>query len=126
MTVLALASSVAAFASSFANSPVISANPYASLQNGNAYLQQGIPLLLRYHGLTTGDQRQSFGFPQRNYGFRAATATTHHRFASSSTDLFQYGLDAHLAAGAFAAYRDFGSGAAPSNTTNPDNGFIGV
>lgn len=100
-----------------ANSPVISANPYASLQNGNAYLQQGIPLLLEYHGLTTGDQRQRFGYPQRNYGFRTATATTHHRFASSPTDFLQYGLDAHIAAGAFAAYRDFGSGATSSGTT---------
>lgn len=114
-TTLALASEVAAFAGSFANSPVISANPYASFANGNAYLQQGIPLLLEYHGLATGDQRQRFGYPQRNYGFRAAAAIKPLRLTSSSTDFLQYGLDALLAAGAFAAYRDFGSSAVPDN-----------
>lgn len=79
--------------------PIISANPDASFANGNAYLQQGVPLLFEYHRLTTGDSRQRFAYPQRNYGFRDASK----RFISS-VDGLQYGLDGNLHVGAFSAY----------------------
>lgn len=79
--------------------PIISANPDASLANGNAYLQQGVPLLFEYHRLTTGDSRQRFGYPQRNYSFRGASK----RFISS-VDGLHYGLDGNLHIGAFSTY----------------------
>ena len=80
-------------------SPVISANPNASFVNGDIYLQQGIPLLLEFHKLTTGDSKQSFAYPQRNFNFRA----TQKRINSTVNGL-QYGLDANLHAGIYAAY----------------------
>ncbi|WP_294959915.1 hypothetical protein [uncultured Fibrobacter sp.] len=79
--------------------PIISANPDASLANGNAYLQQGVPLLFEYHRLTTGDSRQRFAYPQRNYSFRGASK----RFISS-VDGLHYGLDGNLHIGAFSTY----------------------
>ena len=79
--------------------PVISANPNASFANGNAYLQQGIPLLFEYHRLTTGDSRQRFAYPQRNHAYRTAPK----RFISSVDEL-QYGLDGNLHAGVFSTY----------------------
>ena len=80
-------------------SPVITANPNASFANGDTYLQQGIPLLQELHKLTTSDSKQSFAYPQRNYNFRA----TQKRINSSVNGL-QYGLDANLNAGIYAAY----------------------
>lgn len=80
-------------------SPVISANPNASFVNGDTYLQQGIPLLQEFHKLTTGDSKQSFAYPQRNFNFRA----TQKRINSTVNGL-QYGLDANLHAGIYAAY----------------------
>ena len=95
--------------------PIISANPNASFATGNAYLQQGVPLLLEYHSLTTGDSRQRFAYPQRNYAYRTAP-----KRLVSSVDGLQYGLDGNLHAGAFSAY----------NRTDDDNvlpgGFGGI
>ena len=79
--------------------PVISANPNAAFVNGNTYLQQGIPLLHEFHKLTTGDFKQSFAYPQRNYNYRA----TQKRINSSVNGL-QYGLDVNLHAGLYAAF----------------------
>ena len=100
-----------------ANSPVTSANPYAAFSNGNAYLQQGIPLLLEYHNLTVGDQRQRFAYPLRNYGFRDVKP----RFVSS-TGIFQYGLNAKATAGVSAAYYEYDSA---TDKVLP-GGFVGV
>ncbi len=79
--------------------PVISANPNVSIANGSAYLQQGMPLLFVYHRLTTGDSRQRFAYPQRNYAYRTASK----RFVSS-VDGLQYGLNGNLHAGVFSTY----------------------
>ena len=99
------------------NFPVVSANPYAAFSNGNAYLQQGIPLLFEYHGLTVGDQRQRFAYPQRNFGFRNVKP----RF-ESSTDFFQYGLNANIAAGVSTAYHEYES----ATDKILSGGFVGV
>ena len=89
-----------AFSLAFANTtPVITANPNATFVNGNTYLQQGIPLLQEFHKLTTGDSKQSFAYPHRNYSFR----TTPKKINSSVNGL-QYGLDANLHAGLYTAY----------------------
>ena len=116
---------------------MISANPYASLQNGNAYLQQGIPLLLEYHGLTTGEQRQRFGYPQRDYNFNnqirdsqifGISRHTNDIQVSSENRLFR--VTASAFGGVYAASRDFGTtfattqGNTPSNPAIPDNDRI--
>lgn len=89
-----------AFSLAFANStPVISANPNASFVNGKTYLQQGLPLLQEFHKLTTGDSKQSFAYPQRNYNFRSTP-----KRINSSVNGLQYGLDANLHAGLYTAY----------------------
>lgn len=90
--------------------PIISANPNASFATGNAYLQQGVPLLLEYHSLTTGDSRQRFAYPQRNYEFRAAK-----KKFTSSVDALQMGADINLNASLFTAFTD----GAPDDYTLP-------
>ena len=92
------------------NSPVISANPYAAFSNGNAYLQQGVPLLLEYHCLTTGDSRQRFAYPQRNYEFRSAK-----KKYTSSVDALQMGADINLNVSLFTDFTD----GAPDDYTLP-------
>ncbi len=97
--------------------PIISANPNASFANGNAYLQQGIPLLFEYHSLTTGDSRQRFAYPQRNYEFRSATQ----KF-NASVDRLQMGADIDLNASLFTTFTDGGDaafGSAPDDYTLP-------
>lgn len=81
--------------------PIISANPNASFANGNTYLQQGIPLLFEFHRLTTGDSRQRFAYPQRNYEFRGATQ----KF-TTSVDKLQMGANIDLNASLFTAFTD--------------------
>ena len=84
----------------FANAiPVITANPNASFVNGDTYLQQGIPLLQEFHKLTTGESKQRFAYPQRNLNFRATQ-----KRINSTVNGMQYGLDANLHAGIYAAY----------------------
>lgn len=92
--------------------PIISANPNASFATGNAYLQQGVPLLLEYHSLTTGDSRQRFAYPQRNYEFRSATQ----KF-NASVDRLQMGADINLNASLFTTFTDGGN--APADYTLP-------
>lgn len=100
--------------------PIISANPNASFATGNAYLQQGVPLLLEYHSLTTGDSRQRFAYPQRNYEFRSATQ----KF-NASVDWLQMGADLDLNASLFSAFSDGDAaqdgqvGSAPDDYTLP-------
>jgi len=89
------------YARSVLASPVFSANPSASFVNGNAYLQQGIPLLMEYHRLTTSVAKQRFAYPQRNYDFRAESP----RF-STTVDSIRFGADAHLLAGLFMSLGD--------------------
>ena len=81
--------------------PVFSANPSASFVNGNVYLQQGIPLLLEYHRLTTGNAKQRFAYPQRNYDYRTTT-----QIFSATIDRLQLGADANLNAGLFTFFAD--------------------
>ena len=90
--------------------PIISANPNASFATGNAYLQQGVPLLFEYHRLTTGDSRQRFAYPQRNYEFRAAK-----KKFTSSVDALQMGADINLNAYLFTDFTD----GAPDDYTLP-------
>ena len=99
--ILALSPLGSVCARSVPASPVFYANPSASFVNGNAYLQQGIPLLLQYHRLTTGDTKQRFAYPQRNYDFRAESP----RF-STIVDSIRLGADAHLLAGLFMSFGD--------------------
>lgn len=97
--------------------PIISANPNASFATGNAYLQQGVPLLLEYHSLTTGDSRQRFAYPQRNYEFRSATQ----KF-NASVDRLQMGADIDLNASLFTMFTDGGDaafGSAPADYILP-------
>lgn len=74
--------------------PVITANPNAAFQNADVSLQQGLPLLFEYHRLTTGNERQRFAYPQRNYSYRNIP-----KRLISSVDGLQYGLDRNLYAG---------------------------
>ena len=98
--VRACALSFLALSLTFANAtPVITANPKTSFVNGDTYLQQGIPLLQEFHKLTTGNSKQSFAYPQRNYNFRATP-----KRINSSVNGLQYGLDANLHVGLYAAY----------------------
>ena len=90
--------------------PIISANPNASFATGNAYLQQGVPLLLEYHSLTTGDSRQRFAYPQRNYKFRAAK-----KKFTPSVEALQMGADINLNTSLFTAFTD----GAPDDYTLP-------
>ena len=105
-----------AFSLAFANStPVISANPNISFVNGNTYLQQGVPLLQEFHKLTTGNSKQSFAYPQRNYNFRATP-----KRINSSVNGLQYGLDVNLHAGLYAAYNH------TDDASILPGGFVGV
>ena len=81
--------------------PIISANSNVSFANGNAYLQQGVPLLFEFHRLTTCDSRQRFAYPQRNYEFHMATQ----KFIAS-VDKLQMGADIDLNASLFTAFTD--------------------
>lgn len=74
--------------------PVITANPNAAFLNADVSLQQGLPLLFEYHRLTTGNERQRFAYPQRNYCYR----TLPKRWISSADGL-QYGLEGNFYAG---------------------------
>lgn len=95
---------------SAATSPAISANPQASFSNGNAYLQQGIPLLFQYHSLTTGDSRQRFGYPQRNYGYiESMKSGALWQGVTDSTISLQFGIDGNLHLGAFSQYQEYSS-----------------
>jgi len=109
VAILVLCVMTHAFASLFANSPVISANPYAAFANGNAYLLQGVPLLLEYHTLTVGNQRQRFAYPQRNYDFRsdfnAKTSASWHGLNDSVASL-QFGIGGNLYTGMFTSFND--------------------
>ena len=107
----------------YSKSPVISASPYTAFANGNAYLQQGIPLLLEYHALTVSEQRQRFAYPQRNLDFRsnfsAKSQASWHSLIDSVASL-HFGIGGNLQAGMFTSFNDaYSDGVFPG-------GFVGV
>ena len=113
---LAAIISLSFFSSAWATAtPVISANPNAAFVNGNTDLQQGIPLLQEFHKLTTGDSKQSYAYPQRNHNFRTSP-----KRINSSVNGLQYGLDANLHAGLYAAYNH------TDDASILPGGFVGI